>query len=335
MRQLHCAQILTADALSNSSVYNRFNDYESSNFLPIPALNATNADVTLMWVLNQGFYKEPVDDPWFSAHQPVVMGGWAPDVKTQAYARDLPIALGCTERSKICSVPTGNCTALSGGTHDLSEILTGRQRRLATRLGQRQSLYFTITALSQFGMVADQSCHGAYCAKLPDDQWMLEIERAFGTSLVIGQSRSIDFINGPSSPQIQKFWAPPLEKDQWMCDSQIAIRSDYSSFSGLGLALILGFGGLILLAKLTIEMLSNIIRPGPTGAGREWQMTSFFQLQRMAFEGRHEGAWVELDDHIPVTETAESIPRFHAATVEDVKGGVETNDKLMTSHDRL
>jgi hypothetical protein len=91
---------------------------QASAWDPVPLLNRTDADVTLM-MLNQNdiAYLEPSDDPWVPAHHES-NGIWVGDADVNIMA--------CIDRYQICNPNKGNglsaCTKLSGEVLVLAEL---------------------------------------------------------------------------------------------------------------------------------------------------------------------------------------------------------------------
>lgn len=87
------------------------------------------------------------------------------------------------------------------------------------------------------------------------------------------------------------------------------IRSDaFTSFSVLGLAIILGVGGLLIALAYSLELLAECAsRRARRGAYRrlEWSANGTLQLQRLAHEALgYGGAWACATDAVPVTRCA-------------------------------
>jgi hypothetical protein len=87
------------------------------------------------------------------------------------------------------------------------------------------------------------------------------------------------------------------------------IRSDaFTSFSVLGLAIILGVGGLLIALAYSLELLAECAsRRARRGAYRrlEWSANGTLQLQRLAHEELgYGGAWAGADAFVPVTRPA-------------------------------
>ena len=89
-----------------------------SPWQPIPDLNRTDGDVTLI-MLNQNdiYYEVPSDDPWIPAHTKTNKG----DIYIRDYYANL---LGCVDQYQVCNPNTGHsaCTKLSGFGPVLHEL---------------------------------------------------------------------------------------------------------------------------------------------------------------------------------------------------------------------
>ncbi|TKA49949.1 hypothetical protein B0A55_13230 [Friedmanniomyces simplex] len=68
---------------------------------------------------------------------------------------------------------------------------------------------------------------------LPPNQWELGVENWFATGLAALQRRISKYVTG------EGFEAANAADGQWMCENQITHRTDYASFSVLGLFLII------------------------------------------------------------------------------------------------
>lgn len=83
---------------------------KSSSFSPIPQLQRTDADVTLVFLQNNVNYTARVDDMWFSAtnRTPGSIG------EDGLWVADDPISvMGCTEQHQFCK-SDDECSDLSG-----------------------------------------------------------------------------------------------------------------------------------------------------------------------------------------------------------------------------
>ena len=117
-----------------------------------------------------------------------------------------------------------------------------------------------IPTLGSGYLLAQQYNTSGYSTAVPDNQWILEFENWFAIRLTTMQQYIIDYIVGPSNPIYQKYVRPPTDNATWMCSNQIVQRSGYSSFSILGMVVILVVGGLIIIMNLIIESLLDHVR---------------------------------------------------------------------------
>ena len=94
-------------------------NWTQSGFLPIPELNRTDADVSIMTLNNRVTYTSEVKDPFFRADLPNganrLIGSWK--------SSSILTGLACTEQYQFCDpkVSGGSgCTAL-GSLYDFAE----------------------------------------------------------------------------------------------------------------------------------------------------------------------------------------------------------------------
>lgn len=89
------------------------------------------------------------------------------------------------------------------------------------------------------------------------------------------------------------------------------IRSDaFTSFSVLGLGILLGIGGLIIITSYTLEFFVEWIqeRANLSNYSRlEWTTNGTLQLQRLAHEELGFGTWTRTAEDCPVTKPGEQL----------------------------
>ena len=71
-----------------------------------------------------------------------------------------------------------------------------------------------------------------------------------------------------------------------MCDSQIAHRHDHTSFSVLGLSLLIGVGLIIILVNLSLVLVVHHLQPATalnSMRQNEWDKTETLELQQQLF----------------------------------------------------
>jgi hypothetical protein len=126
----------------------------------------------------------------------------------------------------------------------------------------------------------------------------------------------VRYATGPDDIEDVQFIDPPdSDAEAWMCANQKIGRTDYTSFSVLGIAVILAVGSAIIYVNLGLESLVRCSERGArrtqgseaSGKSLEWTLHGTLQLQRMAFEGRDIGTWERLTDDVPVTARGEIL----------------------------
>ena len=254
----------------------------------------------LVFLAQHAFYAAPVNDSWFEAHNRLAqnISNSASDVTAmQLYTPANPVSvLSCVEQNWICnpnSLDGQQCVTLVGNSHvDPLEQTAGlgfNDRQAATvtrvydplwRFNVIQSAYY----LGGSGLLASALAQDNLSPGLPDDQWRLEVQNWFATSLTALQMSMVQFVTGYNPTSFNKWVTAPTQADQWMCHNQIVQRSDYASFSVLGLILILVIGSLIIALSLGLSSVLPRIRFIKSAHKRrmdlEWRSYDLLQLRR-------------------------------------------------------
>ncbi|KAH7115914.1 hypothetical protein B0J11DRAFT_538738 [Dendryphion nanum] len=284
-----------------------------SHFKPIQALRREDADVMLFFLSSPGInFADKVDDPWFSAHRTGPRSGSVVnnDQTRPTYMQDEPAGvLGCTMQTQYCNAHTGKCSPLSGYADqrfDLKSLFDkpAQKKMFRWSVDVFQLGFFSISGIvdnlgitslvARLGLTANQQ------GPIPTNQWQIEVEQWVSASLASVQGSFIESGNGPR-PLYERFRRAPNGTEQTaVCKSQKIMTTKYSSFSVLGVALILLVGGLIMVLDLGLEPLIDYIqirrnktRPNPSGtyARLEWNANTTLQLQRLAHEHMRVGTW--------------------------------------------
>lgn len=276
-------------------------------------MNRTDADIILYFLAaNSIEYASPVDDPWFSAHRNLSYNTWASDSYQQA--------LGCTDQYQICNPNTGQCYPLDGFHSEKPRPQIGLneyQNQTAAIIMDMEAQISgpdVIEVLVQDALLASrlQQFVSGISSPLPDHQWMLEVSWWFAITLAHLQQAIVEYATGPSPEHLLNGQAVPLHVKgdpnstvtRAICNSQmIQSTGEYQNFSVLGLCCILVIGGTIMFVSLYIESLVGFVqrklRMGQEGRSR-WMADSYFQVQRMMYEGRGYGKWKGHMDTVPV-----------------------------------
>jgi hypothetical protein len=273
-------------------------DKEFTHFQPIDALQRTDGDVSVHLLTRHVNYTAPVNDPWFLSTVP------DKNDEFNIYYNPFPTgAIACVQQKQICNIAKGKCNVLTGGNpkdNFTSLALNKHQVSVMKRLGALR-FFDVVRALGGPSLLATPFASGTISTGLPDNQWISEfatffLTQTYGTALL-----SLGFVTGPSNPAVASSWTPASPEDEWMCQSQIAQRSDYASFAVLGLIIIFVVGGTIIFLNLALAPAVALFGRLRGHGISEWQLTSLFELQRIAFEGRNKGTWLPRYNQVPVT----------------------------------
>lgn len=234
------------------------------------------------------------------------------------YPSKIQSVLACTEQYQFCN--RDKCTPLTGlfsvnATADTD--LGFNKHQLATykilwKAVHDSRLQSVIFMLKSKALVAPDFLWGQnfISSRLDDDQWEIEVRNLQNVSFALTQRRVVEYASPPkieirpgvSSTEYIK--RPETADDLKMC-GHVKIRSTaFSSFSVLGLCIILVGGTIIILLNCWLSDLVHWVMKS-TGKGQyqrlEWIEGETLQLQRMAFEGRGITDWKGKDACVPVT----------------------------------
>jgi hypothetical protein len=272
-----------------------------STFTPIPQLNRTDAKVTLLFLANIALYPEPVLDPWFEAQFPQdIFAGPAPYATYGA--QDVVSVLGCSDATQICNPLAENftnCVSVHNynedyGAHSIAEAvgpasddlgLNSQQSAVLSRLilPLANAIDMALSAVTYDGnMLATRATDTIFSAALPSDQWILELQHWFAILLTSIQASVTDSLTG-IDPRLNHYIEPMIPEYQWMCHNQIVQNANHSSFSVLGLVIILIVGGLLMVINSLLSTAwSRSVRrtAGNVHRDEEWKAYELLELQR-------------------------------------------------------
>lgn len=185
------------------------------------------------------------------------------------------------------------------------------------------------SAFSTLGLevlrAADVSFAG-YSLGLPDDQWKSEISYWYAIIMAFLQQVLVEQVTGPTDPAYRQYMVKPTEDEgSLLCGLQKVRRSDYDSFSLLGVTLILVIGGILIVTNLFLASVVGHFQRGRTVANQkrlEWIQNGFLQLQRLAYQRGGMGTWSREEESVPLTQKNEKLGLVHSNT-----GSATTNSK--------
>ncbi|TKA30936.1 hypothetical protein B0A54_14544 [Friedmanniomyces endolithicus] len=262
-------------------------DGSGSIWMPIPELNRTDADVTLLILAQNSIdYNVPCDDPW---SQPI---------KSETTLVRLDEATVFNEMFKI-------------GFSDLQIATAGR---IAVPM-VFSNMYYSVNGRGAAALRASETCFGNDQAALPNTQWQIEVDAWFATALARLQQSVVDFAVGPTNaPAGVDIVYPTSLPDKAMCRVvKIRAPAGVQNFSLLGVLIILVVGTLLILVGLVIDKIGGLLqkcfRARPSGR-LAWVLDEKLQLQRMVFEGAQWAGWQNCDKRVPTTVAEATLGRY-------------------------
>jgi hypothetical protein len=267
---------------------------DTSTFAPIPEIKQSEADITLLFLSFTGRYADPVDDPWFSAHQLHRANSNAAIART-TYSRDRPIStLGCTEQHQVCT-SVGKCTPLLGFNQvqvfmGAKFNFTANQNATLNRIlnvVNRSKMREVVASLAvgstpMLAINATASKSTTLSLALPPNQWQHEAEYWHSVAMSQFQRKFVEYGTGQIAAQTAYLIPPATASERWICDNLMIRGTAYQSFSVLVIALIVGFGSLVIMVSLNIERIASCIqtRLGRGLAAREsWHDHDMLRLK--------------------------------------------------------
>ncbi|KAF2224423.1 hypothetical protein BDZ85DRAFT_318354 [Elsinoe ampelina] len=277
------------------------------SFSPIPSLHHPNSTLNLLILANRNIYSNPVHSPWFTATQPAPVEGM--------YLPTFPLSVLAYTTTRLLCLPTNppTCTPLFPDPGRTPSIPTNAslpftspvQRSIATRLARAATdtdLFDPLRNRGADALLASRLSRVQSSMGLPADQWIKELSHLFSVGMIQLQAASYLFagdVAGAGSVARSK----PSAEEEWMCGAQVVSSEAFSSFSVLGLAIVLGVGGLVVLLSLVVEGGTHWVeRKMGTALYRqeEWRDLGLWWLMRGACEGRVTGEW-EGKGEVPTT----------------------------------
>ncbi|KAK0884416.1 hypothetical protein LTR87_001758 [Friedmanniomyces endolithicus] len=279
------------------------NSLDSGFLEPITQLQQNGSGLVLLFLAQDPIYVGAVNDPWFGGEY----GLYNSTLEESLPMKPMVTVLGCVESQQFCNAqhPDGPaCAAFQTSDSDngaswLSELsLNAKQNMTARRIFTALSganLYIVTTQLGANSMLVSTNTLFRAALSLPPNQWELEVESWFATGLAALQRRISKYVTGEgyevSADSTASGYAisPPAADEQWMCENQITHRTDYSSFSVLGLCLIIVPGLIIIAINLALVPVVHRLQPHTdlnTMRQLEWERTETLELLRQYFAAR-------------------------------------------------
>ncbi len=147
---------------------------------------------------------------------------------------------------------------------------------------------------------------------LPNNQWMTEVSTWFAVSMAKLQQRTVQYATGPSYvPKGLTLVGPENIYQERICNNtKIQSQSGTTSFSVLGVGIILIVGSVLIFTGLVLSTVMGFIRRKlhwQEYKSLQWTLDAKLQLQRLAYEEAGQGQWRGGTDSVPVTRRGDKL----------------------------
>jgi hypothetical protein len=225
--------------VSYDDTYNFSTDVGDSTFDPIPQLISNTADTELIFLASNAIrYIGEVTDPWYQATQPFHDIGADHAGKIPSFVANEPAApLACFVQSQFCnpSMPAENqCPPLNGiyPAENLAVSYLNHQREqesldwLASFMIITPSIATDI--LGSKALLSKQSLAAGIQAKLPDNQWEIEVQHWLNIGLAYLQRAMVLSAAGdPSHMNDTSMRRPNTTGEYEVCQSQVSLHTHW------------------------------------------------------------------------------------------------------------
>ena len=260
-----------------------------------------------LWVLeNKVSFIGQVNDPWFRAVREDLNGN------TTVWKSDETVGvIGCAEYYEFCnttrcldplSIPVRaehfpGLDALNYNEKQNATFLYMRRAALYGRAYIPPMLLQDELLLARPQVFQDPIFGGSGISlDVPDNQWELEVDNLFNTSLAFLQHMAVEHAsqsNIPITPN-RTLWDFIIRDEypgaDYVCQNQMIRSTAYSSLSVVGLGCILGIGGMFIVLSLTLPSITpwlcvRVRKHNICQQDVEWQGNGLLLLHLRALEG--------------------------------------------------
>jgi hypothetical protein len=309
-----------------------FAQFSGNAWVPIPALNRTDADISIIMITpNSMRFVAPNNDPVFGAHE---MSSYL-DYQGRNHSWYSPqyyvSIIACAEQYQICNPLNATCTPLVGSMTLLRQSLAPEvglnvvQQSIMDRIStvlMYTSIYQTVYPRKDAALRAQETVTDLQQAPIPDNQWMIEVGHWFEVGLARLQRGIVEYATGPTNiiPGLSAYLPNDLVSKAMCYSQKITDPQGTISFSVLGVAIILSVGGFIIATSLILDTIVGFIQrlfDRGQHARLNWILDDKLQLQRMvcsAFKlcpAAGEGLKLTTDRHLRVPAWRLGLATLH------------------------
>jgi hypothetical protein len=289
---------------------------------PIQEFNRTDADVALFFLApNSVSYIYPNADPFFGAQEEYNFTYGADNTLVYEYLPNLLVTtLGCVDQFQICNpnrldsdgeplcTPLGSSGALPNESEKIGLVTMQYSTVETIVISLRASnMFYSVSGRGASALKAQNTVFTlTQVGQLPDNQWRIELDGWFATSLASLQLYLYEKAVGPSDV-VDNGGIVQRPKDAYgeaLCKRQMIRNvSGYQNFSTLGVAIILILGSFLVVLGWIIDIVVSWIQKllfKRNFARLSWISDGYLQLQRLAYEGAGYDRWENCSGDIPV-----------------------------------
>ncbi|MCJ1337032.1 hypothetical protein MMC09_002311 [Bachmanniomyces sp. S44760] len=287
-------------------------NFSNDVWLVDPVLKQTASDISIFFLAPNGIrFLNAVDDPFYAAHVPDVVP--TAGVNITYYQADYYVsAMACIDQHQFCNPLSNKCTSLAGAGVAANEsqalAFTDVQSQVAERIVLSliyTNMYYSVNGRDASALAASSTVYEKQQAPLPNNQWQIEVSAWYSVGLAKLQQLVVQYATGFVAVPGSYIKKPTDSVGIAMCNSQkVRSTSGTTSFSTLGVAVIILVGTALLLTNLWLDIIvGKLQKRFDLGDQRriKWALDEKFQLQRLAYESAGMGEWMGGDDAVPVT----------------------------------
>ncbi|GAM87633.1 hypothetical protein ANO11243_056600 [Dothideomycetidae sp. 11243] len=297
------------------------NRYQAA-WTPIPELNRTDGDVTVMLVeMNDVESLTPNLDPVFGStvfdHNQTLPDGTVQNFYTSEYWLSF---IGMVESYAVCQKNGTGCTPYDGAANLFSNALNtssgvnfnAMQLNTIARLtiqAENMLFYNVMQGRGASALRLTESLSGLIQGPLPSNQWEIEMLNAANTGLAILAQGIVDYARQTEDQYNGSSTVLPGDRISEIMTRNVMTRATGGtiSFSGLGVSIFLGIGVSIIALSFAFIPLTSQVQRRCFGGRYDykrlaWILTSAWHIHMAYWESLGLITWSNPHDSVPLTE---------------------------------